>query len=98
MTEPTTSATPRQYTPQTPWVSAVGYFIFFSRWLQAPLYLGLIVAQAIYVIVFMVELWHLGEKVIESFTHPGVEDYALDEAEIMLAVLGLIDVVMIANL
>ncbi|TPX00772.1 TIGR00645 family protein, partial [Schumannella luteola] len=92
MTEPrTTDIPPRTRKAQTPWVSAVGYFIFFSRWLQAPLYLGLIVAQAIYVVVFMVELWHLGEEVISHW--PKIE-----EATIMLAVLGLIDVVMIANL
>jgi len=107
MTEPRTTASetasalpaeaPR-YRPQTPWVSAVGYFIFFSRWLQAPLYLGLIVAQLIYVVVFMVELWHLGEQVIGSFLFPGDEHYEFSEATVMLAVLGLIDVVMIANL
>ena len=92
MTEPTRpSDAPRQYKPQTPWVSAVGYFIFFSRWLQAPLYLGLIVAQAIYVVVFMVELWHLGEEVMHHWPE-------IEEATIMLGVLGLIDVVMIANL
>ncbi|MCD2442505.1 TIGR00645 family protein [Agromyces sp. SYSU K20354] len=79
-------------TPQTPpRARAIGLFIFTSRWLQAPLYLGLIVAQAIYVVVFMMELWHLGEEVLADPTH-------LDEASIMLAVLGLIDVVMIANL
>jgi len=82
----------------SPWVSAVGYFIFFSRWLQAPLYLGLIVAQLIYVVVFMMELWHLAETVWESFAHPGDAEYALAESTIMLGVLGLIDVVMIANL
>lgn len=91
MTEPTPSSADRPFKPQTPWVSAVGYFIFFSRWLQAPLYVGLIVAQAIYVVVFMVELWHLGEEVVTHW--PKIE-----EATIMLAVLGLIDVVMIANL
>lgn len=81
MTEP---ATKRRTGP-------VARVIFFSRWLQAPLYLGLIVAQAIYVVVFMIELWHLGEHV---FAHPN----EIDEADVMLAVLGLIDVVMIANL
>ncbi|KRC47454.1 hypothetical protein ASE16_17960 [Leifsonia sp. Root227] len=65
--------------------------IFASRWLQAPLYLGLIVAQLIYVYVFMVELWHIAADVIAHPTH-------IEEADIMLAVLGLIDVVMIANL
>lgn len=86
------SSTPpaRQYRT-TPGSALVGYAIFASRWLQAPLYLGLILAQAIYVVVFMIELWHLAEGVI---AHPE----KIDEADIMLAVLGLIDVVMIANL
>ncbi|MDP2870715.1 TIGR00645 family protein [Methyloversatilis sp.] len=61
--------------------------IFASRWLQAPLYFGLIVAQGVYVYLFMVELWHLVHKI-----------GALSENDIMLIVLGLIDVVMIANL
>ena len=61
--------------------------IFGSRWLQLPLYVGLIVAQAIYVVLFVKELWHL-------FTH--AVDFS--EQQIMLAVLGLIDVVMISNL
>ncbi|UCR90451.1 TIGR00645 family protein [Mycetocola spongiae] len=65
--------------------------IFASRWIQAPLYLGLIVAQALYVWVFMVELWHMITHIVE---HPT----ALDSNAIMLSVLGLIDVVMIANL
>lgn len=62
-------------------------FIFATRWLQAPLYLGLVVAQAVYVYHFMVELVHL----IGKAPH-------ISEADIMLIVLGLIDVVMIANL
>ena len=61
--------------------------IFGSRWLQAPLYLGLIVAQGVYVYQFMLELTHLVTKIGN-----------LGETEIMLIVLGLIDVVMIANL
>ena len=61
--------------------------IFSSRWLQLPLYLGLIVAQGVYVILFLKELWHL---VLHSF------DYS--ELQIMLVVLALIDVVMISNL
>jgi uncharacterized protein (TIGR00645 family) len=62
-------------------------FIFWSRWLQAPLYLGLIVAQGVYVYQFVLELFHLVAKAGH-----------LDDTEIMLIVLGLIDVVMIANL
>jgi uncharacterized protein (TIGR00645 family) len=68
--------------------------IFASRWLQAPLYMGLIVAQGVYVYQFFVELWHLMHGV---FHYPPAfkED---PSTHIMLAVLGLIDVVMIANL
>ncbi|MBK8477591.1 MAG: TIGR00645 family protein [Opitutaceae bacterium] len=67
--------------------------IFGSRWLQAPLYAGLIVAQGIYVWQFFVELWHLLHFTVG---HPtGVQD---PSTHIMLGVLGLIDVVMIANL
>ncbi|GAA2187495.1 hypothetical protein GCM10009786_12680 [Leucobacter alluvii] len=65
-------------------------FIFASRWLQAPLYLGLIVAQAVYVVLFFVELWHLVENVIAT-GH-------ITETDVMLSVLALIDIVMIANL
>ena len=61
--------------------------IFSSRWLQLPLYLGLIVAQGVYVFLFLKELWHL--------IH---EAGLLTEQSIMLIVLGLIDVVMISNL
>ena len=38
-------------------------FIFASRWLQLPLYLGLIVAQCVYVYHFWVELVHLVQAV-----------------------------------
>lgn len=65
-------------------------FIFASRWLQAPLYLGLIIAQAVYVVLFFVELWHLIEKSIIAGK--------FSETEVMLSVLALIDIVMIANL
>ncbi len=61
--------------------------IFSSRWLQLPLYLGLIVAQGVYVVLFLKELWHL----IAGAT-------SLSEQHMMLIVLGLIDVVMISNL
>jgi uncharacterized protein (TIGR00645 family) len=67
--------------------------IFASRWLQAPLYLGLIVAQGVYVYQFMVELWHLLHSALHH--QPGAHDVG---TQIMLGVLGLIDVVMIANL
>ena len=68
-------------------LSTLSQLIFWSRWLQAPLYLGLIVAQGVYVFHFMIELSHLVTGAAK-----------IGEAEIMLIVLGLIDVVMIANL
>jgi len=78
----------------------LGRFIFLTRWLQAPLYLGLIIAQAVYVYRFMVELWHLIDfgllgHAAPISTPPQVTD---PETIVMLSVLGLIDVVMIANL
>ena len=62
-------------------------FIFASRWLQAPLYIGLVFAQSIYVYRFILELSHL----IMGAT-------SLKENDVMLLILGLIDIVMIANL
>ena len=73
--------------PITPRLGPLPSLIFSSRWLQVPLYLGLIVAQGVYVVLFVKELWHL----ILGAT-------SLGEQDIMLIVLGLIDVVMISNL
>jgi uncharacterized protein (TIGR00645 family) len=75
-------------------------FIFLSRWLQAPLYFGLIVTQAVYVYRFFLELWHLIDFGLLGGTLPEgmVPDGVGAEQTIMLIVLGLIDVVMIANL
>lgn len=64
-------------------------WIFMSRWLQAPLYVGLIVAQGLYVWEFWRELVHLLQQVAVS---------DITETQLMLIVLGLIDVVMISNL
>src|ERR1700750_2097727 len=72
--------------PQPP-IGLIPRLIFGSRWLQLPLYIGLIVAQAVYVVLFLKELWHL-------VSHAN----SFGEQQIMLVVLGLIDVVMISNL
>ena len=61
--------------------------IFSSRWLQLPLYVGLIAAQCVYVFLFIKELIHLIQHAWE-----------FSEQQIMLVVLGLIDVVVISNL
>jgi uncharacterized protein (TIGR00645 family) len=71
--------------------------IFASRWLQAPLYVGLIVAQGVYVYQFFVELWHLLHSAFAGQVPAGSNVPDLSTF-IMLSVLGLIDVVMIANL
>ncbi|HSN20449.1 MAG TPA: YqhA family protein [Usitatibacter sp.] len=83
--------------------------IFMTRWLQVPLYIGLILAQAIYVWLFWQELYHLilaafGHSdslghILDAVTVEGVgKPTKLNETVIMLVVLGLIDVVMISNL
>ena len=83
--------------------------IFSSRWLQLPLYLGLIAAQAVYVFHFWVELVHLmeaafgnQEALAQLVKSVGYKDSlpvtGLNETIIMLVVLALIDVVMISNL
>jgi uncharacterized protein (TIGR00645 family) len=85
------TSTPTSNGSRRPVPGAISALIFASRWLQAPIYVGLIVAQAIYVIVFVIDLWHLWVSVSKDWTH-------IDENTIMLSVLGLIDVVMVANL
>jgi uncharacterized protein (TIGR00645 family) len=99
MADPTAALTPEMRT--------LPKLIFMSRWLQLPLYLGLIAAQGVYVWHFLLELWHLIEA---AFGSPSAiaalakgigytgEAVALNETIIMLVVLALIDVVMISNL
>ena len=83
--------------------------IFASRWLQLPLYLGLILAQGVYVWHFLLELYHLifaafGSQsdiqalVISVGYKPDVPLTHLNEVVLMMVVLALIDVVMISNL
>lgn len=90
VTPPHTSFTSRRPSAPGPASRTLAGFIFASRWLQAPLYLGLIIAQAVYVVLFCVELWHLFESTVLRGE--------FEETTVMLSVLALIDVVMIANL
>jgi uncharacterized protein (TIGR00645 family) len=94
---------------QPPTLRPIPRFIFASRWLQLPLYIGLIAAQGVYVFHFWVELVHLLEAAFGSQTalqalvtsigyKSDVPVPALNETIIMLVVLALIDVVMISNL
>jgi uncharacterized protein (TIGR00645 family) len=102
MSDPTPASKPNG-------MQALPNFIFASRWLQLPLYLGLIAAQGVYVFHFWVELIHLLEAAFGSHTalqalvssigyKDGTEVTHLNETIIMLVVLALIDVVMISNL
>ena len=103
MSQPTDSTSQRAKLKPLP------NLIFASRWLQLPLYLGLIAAQAVYVFHFWVELVHLLEAafgsqtalqaLISSIGYKASADVnSLNETIIMLVVLALIDVVMISNL
>lgn len=94
---------------KSPSMRPIPAFIFASRWLQLPLYLGLIAAQAVYVFHFWVELVHLMEAAFGSQTalqalvssigyKSNIQVTQLNETIIMLVVLALIDVVMISNL
>jgi uncharacterized protein (TIGR00645 family) len=96
-------------TPPSNPLRPIPRLIFASRWLQLPLYLGLILAQAVYVFHFWVELVHLLEAAFGS--EPALQALInsigykadapvthLNETIIMLVVLALIDVVMISNL
>jgi uncharacterized protein (TIGR00645 family) len=76
-------------TPSPPATTTLGYALFATRWLQAPLYFGLVAAQGVYVYKFFNELWAL---ILRCVTGQATETY------VMLAVLKLVDVVMIANL
>jgi len=108
---------PKTHTANTPTSGApprmrpLPSFIFASRWLQLPLYLGLIAAQGVYVFHFWIELVHLLEAAFGSQTAlqalinsigyketTTLATTALNETIIMLVVLALIDVVMISNL
>jgi uncharacterized protein (TIGR00645 family) len=79
---------PSSPTPSAP-TATLGYVLFATRWLQAPLYFGLVVVQGVYVYKFFNELWTL---ILRCVTGRATETY------VMLSVLKLVDVVMIANL
>jgi uncharacterized protein (TIGR00645 family) len=66
---------------------AVEQVIFASRWLQTPIYLGLMLTVVVYTVHFMRELGHLFHAV-----------ETMAEADLMLAVLTLVDAAMVANL
>ena len=62
-------------------------FMFWSRWVQAPLYTGLIIASFLYLVKFFQELYHVWHHLIEY-----------DDNQMMLGVLNLVDISMVMNL
>jgi conserved hypothetical transmembrane protein len=104
-----TTVSPVQASSPAKRLRPLPFAIFASRWLQLPLYIGLIVAQCVYVYHYWVELVHLVEAVMGSQAalqtliasigyKADVAVTSLNETIIMLVVLALIDVVMISNL
>ncbi len=67
--------------------TALENIIFWSRWLQAPLYAGLIIGAVLYAYKFIIELYHMCAH-INSIT----------ESQLMLGILTLVDITMVANL
>ena len=68
---------------------------FASRWLLAPVYLGLSVALIVLGIQFFGELYHAFELVLG---HALVDGEAAGEADIVLTLLALVDLAMVAGL
>lgn len=66
---------------------ALESLLFMSRWLMAPFYVGLVVSLGLLMVKFFQELLHV---------IPGV--FALKEAELILAVLNLVDLSLAGNL
>lgn len=62
-------------------------FMFWARWVQAPLYTGLIIASFLYLFKFFQELYHLWHSIMEY-----------DDNQMMLGVLNLVDISMVMNL
>lgn len=72
--------------------SVTEWGIFASRWLLAPLYLGLIAGQIFFSVTFFQGLWHLGHEVFSGVLGPD------GERTVVTMLLGLVDMIMVANL
>jgi uncharacterized protein (TIGR00645 family) len=67
--------------------NTIEYLVFFARWLQAPVYLGLIMGSGLYTYKFLQELYTLTKSIT-----------TISEVHLMLGILGLIDISMVMNL
>ena len=81
------AAAKHAHAPINPIEHAFETVVFASRWIQAPLYGGLIIAELLYAYKFLIELWEMIWHIKQQ-----------QETTFMLGVLGLIDVTMVANL
>jgi uncharacterized protein (TIGR00645 family) len=73
--------------------------IFFSRWFQAPMYVGLIIGSVLYSGVFLYKLWGIFEEAIRGLGGHGGHEHGRELSEVvLLGVLGLVDMLMVANL
>ncbi|MBL0372046.1 TIGR00645 family protein [Rhizobium sp. KVB221] len=61
--------------------------ILSSRWILVAFYLGLVAALAVYAVSFAYKFWKVAQNV-----------FAYDEADMILAMLGLIDAALVASL
>jgi uncharacterized protein (TIGR00645 family) len=71
--------------------AALESFVFASRWVQAPLYVGLVLAMVVYACIFCSQL----VEVCLELRHLGSEHV---EEQVMMGVLTLVDITMVANL
>jgi len=62
-------------------------FMFGSRWLLAPFYIGLVVALVVILIKFFEEIWHLVTHLAE-----------VEGEQLILSILALLDLTLLANL
>jgi uncharacterized protein (TIGR00645 family) len=62
-------------------------FVFASRWIQVPMFIGLILAQGVYAYRFLIDLVKLFPMVNGKHSE-----------DLLLGVLGLVDMLMVANL
>jgi uncharacterized protein (TIGR00645 family) len=79
---------PKSHNPAERFIERI---VFTSRWLQAPMYIGLVLGAVIYEYKFLEELWHMFHGVWHG-------DHKMSEEAVMLSVLTLVDMIMVANL
>jgi uncharacterized protein (TIGR00645 family) len=62
-------------------------FLFASRWLLAPFYIGLVVALVVILVKFFQEMWHIVTHIV-----------SIEGEQLILSILALLDLTLLANL